>query len=372
MSNYIGKPGMLRKVNTATVEQRLYREGPLTKPELSQRTGLSLPTVSKLVDELEEGGRIQKAGLAAGKPGRKAMLYEANRDLGSFIALYYSRGQYFGRIANIIGETICEQTFPINVETAESALQTTTQAIDSLIECARTRVRCIGLGVPGVVLPNGSLMGIPKIEVWEGYPLQQQLEARYQADVCIANDVKLSAVGYYHAHVSDHFDNIVYVYIGNGLSSGIIINGRLYRGSCSFSGELGFMAPLYGDAPVEDFSRHGGFLETLLGRFSCGAPMFDARGITDPAERETLAVLLASIASNHVAMLNPDAIIFGGEVMSEALIPDIKRLMGFYTPPEVMPQILYDQSTTSGIEGLILTCRGEVTSHMQLIQNQGI
>jgi len=373
MSNYVGKPGMLREVNTATVEQLLYREGPLTKPELTKRTGLSLPTVSKLVDELEEGGRIQKAGFAAGKVGRKAMLYKTNPDLGSFIALFYSRGQYVGRIADIIGQTIYEQTFPIDTGTAESAFETTVRAIDALTERAQAQVKCIGLGVPGVVLPNGRLMGIPKIEVWEGFPLQSQLEVRYPADICMANDVKLSAVGYYHTHLSDRFDNIVYIYIGNGLGSGIIINGRLYRGAASFSGELGYMAPLQGKTPAEDFTKHGGYLETLLGRFSCGVPMSDdVWEITDSAERDSLVALLASIASNHAALLNPEAIIFGGEAMSEPLIPEIERLMAYYTMPESMPIILCDRSATSGIEGLILTCRGEVTQHMQLIQNQGI
>ena len=363
---------MLREVNTAAVEQLLYREGPLTKPELSKRTGLSLPTVSKLIDELEASGRVQKAGLAAGKPGRKAMLYETNRDLGTFIALFYRRGQYWGRIADIIGQTIYEQTFPIDTGSAESAFEATVRAIDALTERAQAKVQCIGLGVPGVVLPNGRLMGIPKIAVWEGFPLQKRLEARYQAEICMANDVKLSALGYYHAHVSDKFENIVYIYIGNGLGSGIIINGRLYRGSASFSGELGFMAPLQGEVPAEDFTKHGGYLETLLGRFACSAPESDVWEITDPAERESLVAILASIASNHAALLNPDAIIFGGEAMSEPLIPDIKRLMAYYTPPESMPRILCDRSATSGIEGLILACRGEVTLHMQLIQNQGV
>jgi len=372
MSNFVGKPGMLREVNTATVEQMLYRKGPLTKPEVARRTGLSLPTVNKLVDELEESGRIRKAGFAVGKPGRKAILYETNRHLGSFIALFYSKGQYFGRIADITGQSTYEQTFPIDTETAASAFETTTQAIDALSKKARTQVKCIGLGVPGVVLPNGQLMGIPKIEVWEGYPLQRQMQARYQADICLENDVKLSAVGYYHTYLSDQYDNIVYLYIGNGLGSGIIINGRLYRGSASFSGELGFMAPLQGETPTEDFTKHGGYLETLLGRFSCGAPAFDVWEITDPAERKKLVALLAAIASNHTALLNPDAIIFGGEAMSKPMIPEIKRLMAYYTPPESMPKLLCDLSATTGIEGLILTCRGEVTQHMQLIQNQGV
>lgn len=334
-------------------------------------TSLSLPTVSKLVDDLEAGGCIRQVGLAGKGAGRKAMLYETNTDFGCLVALYYRWGEYVGRIADIAGKTLREVSFPLCSDNADAAMKSTYAAADALIKDAPNAVKAIGVGVPGAVLPDGRLVGIPKIPAWEGYNLAAALEARYSADICVENDVKLSAVGYYRTYLSDQYEHIVYIYAGNGLGSGIIINRRLYRGSTNFSGELGFMAPLAGQRPKRDYTGSGGYLETQLSQYVNSAQGgFWAKDV--PRHRKVLANILGAAAANHVALLNPDAIVFGGEAFDAALIHEIHDQMSFYTPKESMPQILHDDSSTTGIEGLILTCRGYITTHMRLVQNAGV
>jgi hypothetical protein len=54
MQKVTGKPQILKKVNSSVIEQMIYEHGPLSKPELVKLTSLSLPTVGKLVDDLEK------------------------------------------------------------------------------------------------------------------------------------------------------------------------------------------------------------------------------------------------------------------------------------------------------------------------------
>ncbi|MCL2812758.1 MAG: ROK family protein, partial [Clostridia bacterium] len=276
-----------------------------------------------------------------------------------------------GRVTDIAGTTLHEASFPLDNTNRNTALANTFTAIDTLIKIAPNEVKAIGIGVPGAVLQDGRLMGIPKVPVWEGLNLAQELQARYTAGIFVENDVKLSAVGFYHTHLSDQYENIVYIYAGNGLGSGIILNKRLYRGSTNFCGELGFMAPLTGAPPKQDYTGTGGYLETQLSEYvNISQGEFWAKDV--PKHRKVLANMLGAAAANHVALLNPNVIVFGGEAFDKALIHEIHGQMAYYTPQESMPLILHDISDDTGVEGLILTCRGYITTHMQLVQNAGV
>ena len=85
----VGKPQTLRLMNMDAVEALLRTRGPLTKPELSRLTGLSLVTVGKAVDELVAQGRVLPAGPGGPTGGRTAHLYAFNRRQFCFLALYY-------------------------------------------------------------------------------------------------------------------------------------------------------------------------------------------------------------------------------------------------------------------------------------------
>lgn len=371
MRDFIGKPQMLKEVNTSLVEQMIYEQGPLSKPELSKLTRLSLPTVNKLVDDLEKNGSVCQVGLTDKGAGRKAVLYGTNKNSGCLIALYYQWEKYICRIADITGETIYEGAYRLDNGTAKAALKSTVAAIDAMIKKAPTEVKSIGVGVPGVVMPDGQLSGIPKISVWEGFNLEKALAGRYNTDITVENDVKLSTVGYYHNHLSEKHENIVYVYAGNGMGSGIIINKKLYRGSANFSGEIGFMAPLGDEYPHKDYTATGGYLEGRLRQFVSGGPRELVKQ-NAPEKREILANILGAAAANYVAILNPDAIVFGGEAIDEALVGLIREKMSIYSPAESMPYTLYDSSDSTGIEGLLMTCQGAITTRMQLVQDGGV
>ena len=66
----VGKPQLLKKLNSDIVRDLIYKEGPISKPEIAEKTALSLPTVKKRVDIL-----LEKDGSA--RPG------EAERELGA-------------------------------------------------------------------------------------------------------------------------------------------------------------------------------------------------------------------------------------------------------------------------------------------------
>jgi len=370
MKTLSGKPQMLKEVNSSMIEQLVYENGPLSKPELAKRTGLSLPTISKLVDDLEKNARLCSAGLSGKGAGRKAMLYETNRNSGCILACYYKEGSFLCRLADMLNNTLYERSFPLDSGSAKKAVNSTVNAINALMGKAPAKVKIIGVGLPGVVRPDGRLLAIPQIAVWEGFNLEKALKAKYDAAVYVENGVKLSAMGYFCNHLSGNQDNLVYLYVGNGVGSGIILNRQLYRGSGNFSGEIGFMAEPQ-SMIEQDYVSKGGFMESLMG------PLVDyetgeLRPGDKPEQRKKLAAILSAIAVNHVVLINPDVVVFAGKIFDKTFIETVKRRMADYLPEEIMPRITIDLSSTTALEGLIQSCRGYITTGMHLVQSTGL
>jgi predicted NBD/HSP70 family sugar kinase len=191
----------------------------------------------------------------------------------------------------------------------------------------------------------------------------------------------------------------VYIYAGRGIGSGIVINKKLHRGAASFAGELGFMAPLKGENPKQNYTLDGGYLEWELnpliekgGKYGGGhqsghkddyPPGHHAghhtgnqfghqAGHHSEDDKTVLINFFTAIAANYNAIINPDAIVFGGEAFDKLLVEEIKMQLPYYSPKRSIPQVLHDSNLTMGADGLVQACMGNINPMMQLVQNGGV
>jgi glucokinase len=91
----------------------------------------------------------------------------------------------------------------------------------------------------------------------EGYPLRPLLEERLGMPVTLENDAKCMALGEFTAGALRGCRSCACVTLGTGLGCGIIIDGGLYRGKGSFSGEI-WNIPLETGGVLEDIVSIGG------------------------------------------------------------------------------------------------------------------
>ena len=152
-----GQPKLLKEVNRNIVKKMIFEYGPITKPELSKRSNLSLPTINKIVDGLEQDGIVRQDGTAGSGSGKKAKLYTANENAGNIIILYYLEEKFKASLVNAIGTKIYEELAEIRNESRNSALESVYEIIDRLTELSEAEIKAIGLGVPGVRPGQGCL-----------------------------------------------------------------------------------------------------------------------------------------------------------------------------------------------------------------------
>jgi glucokinase len=100
--------------------------------------------------------------------------------------------------------------------------------------------RRMGVGVPGSFdRESGTVLGIPALPGWVGFPLAVTLRDRTGLDCTLENDAKAAAIGEWDAGAAKGFRNFVYVTVSTGIGACAVVDGRLLRGAGGLAGEIG-------------------------------------------------------------------------------------------------------------------------------------
>ncbi|MDA8158502.1 MAG: ROK family protein [Deltaproteobacteria bacterium] len=107
-------------------------------------------------------------------------------------------------------------------------------------------VKSIGVGIAGQIDDKtGSVLFSPNLN-WHEVPLKYILEKETGLDVYIANDLTAITFGEWKFGSGKGEDNIICIFVGTGIGSGIIIDGSLYSGCSNASGEIGHITIVSG------------------------------------------------------------------------------------------------------------------------------
>lgn len=96
----------------------------------------------------------------------------------------------------------------------------------------------IGIGVPGQVDNEQRIQLAPNLK-WYNVDLKQVIEERYSIPVRIENEANAGAHAEHLYGAGKNIANQIYISIGMGIGTGIIVHNQLYKGTLGFSGEMG-------------------------------------------------------------------------------------------------------------------------------------
>lgn len=102
-------------------------------------------------------------------------------------------------------------------------------------------IKAVCLGVPGTVNPHTGVIAVaPNLDIVD-FNIKTALQKWFDIPVLIENDVNLAALGIKRFEFNDDVNNMIVVFVGTGIGGALIFNGRLYRGSSFYAGEIGHM-----------------------------------------------------------------------------------------------------------------------------------
>ena len=352
-----GTPRLLRAINTRALLEALRRAGPSSRPQLARIAGLSKPTVSQALGDLETAGLVRLVGPASPSVGRTAMLYEADPTAGYVVGIDIGRAWIRIAAADLSGEIVARRD-ERNRERSATALVRTVSAVAHDVVAAAgltwDQVAHTVVGGPGVFDPDSDrLLHAPNLPGWSRPGLMTSLREALPPSVALDNDANLAAVGERSYGSGRDARTFVYVSVGTGIGMGIIIDGNLYRGAHGAAGEVGYL-PLAGedgDARPDRDARLRGILEAAtsadavvrtakrlgMAGASSAKRVFAAARAGDTlalaaveSEGERLALVVGTIA----AILDPEFVLLGGGVGSniDLLRPPLERRLAELTP----------------------------------------
>lgn len=345
---------------SGAIKQQIMRlcinDGDFSIAEMSKETGISIPTVTKMVTDLIDEGFLEELGKSGTTGGRRPSIYGLNPGAGYFIGADVTRHHVNIAACNFKGN-ILEYVDNIPFE-----LESTEQSMAELCELLKKHAKTFGIDENKVLAYGINLTGRVNHEtgysfsyfIGEDKPLTSTFEGMLGAPVFVENDSRAMTYGEYICGGANKEQNFLFINLSWGLGMGMILDGRLSYGKSGFSGEIGHF-PLLDNGIICQCGKVGcletgasgsavhrifleklkeGKVSVLSDKFASGEEITLDDILDALAEEDVLAIesiedigsTLGRAIAGLINIFNPELVIIGGRlsVAEEYLMLPIK------------------------------------------------
>lgn len=362
---------LISRTSPGEILQLIRSEEAPTRKSLMERTGLARSTINQRIDMLSRAKLVKEDGEARSSGGRPPMLLRFNSDAGLLLAVNLSTNDCTIAVTNLDGAVIVERTFPIRIDEMPGKLLThVSRELRSAVQAsglARRRIFAVGIGIPGPIDYNGTIIHPPAMPGWHATRVADYFED-FHAPVLVDNDVHLMALAEYATHYESS-QTLQFVKVSSGVGSGIISGGEIFRGSEGAAGSIGHIQ-------FEEFSDrvcgcgNRGCVQAIASIKAIERTLVEAghaiESISDildllaaghpdaiNAVRSAGATLGRAIAS-AVAIINPSIVVVGGELaeQNDLLVSEIREVVYRRAPPLATRNLQIVSSRLGGRAGV--------------------
>lgn len=328
-----------------------------SRADVARATGLSTSAVSALVTSLIAAGLLVELGTnPAIGGGRPSVSLGLAPRAGSVIGIHLGHADLRVVLTSLDGTLVTEQRHVLDVdhEPAESLDRVARSTADLVANADVGLGRVLGLGVAvsAPVIGSRQLGSPPMLLDWDGVDIGRILAGRTGLPVHLGNDASLGALAEWRLGAGNGFDDLVYVMLGEGVGSGLILGGRLHTGASGMAGELGHL-PVVPDGKICRCGARG-CLETLVSKRALVSALAHTLGpaatveslldLADGGDRGALRLLadagqvLGTALAGVCTITDPRLVVVGGDLTarpdtSDALLAAASRALDAALPP---------------------------------------
>jgi len=371
----------IRDINRQIVLNYVREREPISRAEIARETELQRSTVSAIVEDLTSEGLVEEVGAGESTGGRRPTLLRLRTAEAIAIGVSITPTRTTIATSDLAGRVKDQEEFL----TDSDPEKTISQVIEVLQRFSRSHNGCIeavGVTLPGLVEPStGNALYVPYFK-WRDFPVSQLITKAIGLPAVIDNDansIALAELWFGRPEVS-HARDFILVLVAEGVGTGIIFDGQVYRGERGAAGEFGHMI-VGRDAPVpcscgsddcwEAFSSErsaiaryqsliGGPVESDLTFKTLVDRALGGEVQANTALVETARFLGIGI-SNLIVGFSPEAVVVGGEIarawrlIEPALTETIKHSIRRGLPSaRILPSTLGENPTLRGALSLVL------------------
>jgi glucokinase-like ROK family protein len=261
MNKYkISDQAFVREFNTSVVMDHLRLYAPVSRAELAVRTGLNRSTITLIINELIDRGFVHETERQDTRIGRPGMLLQFNPNGGFAIGVEIGVDFISVILTNFVADVLWKRYESVAPGTDRIAMMELAENIISQAFAYGKEINLrplgIGVGIPGLVdASQGKLVYAPNLK-WTDIPVRLIWMSRFNVPVFVENEANCAALGEYFYGVAHDTKDFIYLKTGIGLGCGIMVGGRLFKGTNGFAGEAGHMT-LYRGGEVCGCGRRG-------------------------------------------------------------------------------------------------------------------
>ena len=373
----------LRRVNQRTLLNLIYFNEPISRLDLSDRSGLSPATVTNLVSNLLEENVVIQTGLEESQGGRPRTTLAINPHYGYFIGVEVAETHIYTGLYDMKLRRLDNRRTEISTDEnrPESIVEFIAQGARRVLadQCIPgEKVIGVGVGMPGVVSQSGDVSVFAPNWGWHNVPFLEMLKAQLDLPIRLDNGAQAMALAEMWFGAGHGVNNLAVLLLGTGVGAGLIAGGSLYRGVTNSAGEWGHTCIEVDGALCRCESR--GCIETVVGapgiirqlrEIEADHPLLklqsqrailqalhDAALAGDPVccrVLDQVARYLAIGIANLVNLFNPHLIVTGGwcgVLISDYVFPRLESIVKQYALSEPLHAVEIT-TTHLGGEGVV-------------------
>lgn len=329
----IARPNTIREINTQIVLNFVRDLAPISRADISRATDLQRSTVSSIVDALLSADLIEDIGTGDSTGGRKPNLLKIRTGSAVAIGVDVGPGKTTIVVADLAGTVLEKDEFPTSRDADEE-----TGKIIALVSEFKKKYQNeeleVGLSVPGITdFANSRVTYVPYFK-WKDWNVCSRITSETGLTVTVDNDANAIALAelWFGREKIKESRNFITVLVSEGIGTGVVFEGQVYRGEKGDAGEFGHMI-VGSKAPVacscggfecwEAFSSNTASqarFERLVagnGKVKSGRSVIDLAIEGDENAKEALretARYLGIGISNLIVGLGPQAVVVSGKI----------------------------------------------------------
>jgi predicted NBD/HSP70 family sugar kinase len=235
----------MRAGNRRAVIAVLKGEGATSRAQLARSTGLSRTTVSNLVRDLIEAGQVVETADRGtphkGGSGRPPVLVTLATPSGAVAGIDVGHRHVRVAVADRTGSVLAEETASLDVDGhGERTLAQAAAMVDEVFRRSGAELlHGVGMCVPAPIDRRSARISSGILPGWRDLVPTEVLQHQLGVPVTADNDANLGALAELHHGAARGVTDLVYLKIASGLGAGIVLGGRLHRGTSGIAGEIG-------------------------------------------------------------------------------------------------------------------------------------
>lgn len=368
MTENKNKISLIKELNRNKIINLLASNGELTKFDISNKLGISIPTVTTNINRLKSLNLVHEVDSSIYTGGRKPKVIHFNSNARVSIGVRITLNNIEIVMLNLKKEIVYTESFEIKFINFDEFMDWILERINCILEeknILKKNLLGIGISIPGIINKKTNTIEYTNIGISNvNLDIYNDM---HEYDIYYENEANLSILSEKNYIDDKNKQNLLFLSINIGLGGGILINNEIYRGSSGRSGEFGHMKLMgKGKDYLDDYLSTSNIVKTYnlksktkkIETFKEFEELVINKDELALSLMDTAVERLSLCIYNLITIFDPSSILIGGEfsfllrLYKEHIIKLIQQ--DIKLPYSSMIEILFSKDIKSDLIGAAL------------------